>query len=121
MFQKIRILSRKSTLSKIQAETVGKTISNLYPNLKIDYDFIKTKADKNLNLNISQPNINDIGIFTNEVSKKISSGKFDLGIHSWKDYPIVENKNSNITATIFREDMRDISVSYTHLTLPTKA
>ena len=91
MFQKIRILSRKSTLSKIQAETVGKTISNLYPNLKIDYDFI-----------------NDIGIFTNEVSKKISSGKFDLGIHSWKDYPIVENKNSNITATIFREDMRDI-------------
>tara|TARA_A100001011_G_scaffold121170_1_gene127937 strand:+ start:24954 stop:26453 length:1500 start_codon:yes stop_codon:yes gene_type:complete len=108
MFQKIRILSRKSTLSKIQAETVGKTISNLYPNLKIDYDFIKTKADKNLNLNISQPNINDIGIFTNEVSKKISSGKFDLGIHSWKDYPIVENKNSNITATIFREDMRDI-------------
>ena len=108
MFQKIKILSRKSTLSKIQAKTVGQKILSIYPNIKIDFHYIKSKADKDLNLNISQPNINGVGLFTNEVSKKISSGEFDLGIHSWKDYPIIDNESTNIRATIFREDMRDI-------------
>lgn len=108
MFQKIKILSRKSTLSKIQAKTVGQKILSIYPNIKIDFHYIKSKADKDLNLNISQPNINGVGLFTNEVSKKISTGEFDLGIHSWKDYPIIDNESTNIRATIFREDMRDI-------------
>ena len=50
----------------------------------------------------------EIGVFTNDIRNELIQKNADLAVHSWKDYPIVDNQNSQIYATLKRGDIRDI-------------
>ena len=108
MKENITIISRRSTLAKIQAKLVGKTIKSKYPEIKIEYSWIKTVGDINQKLDIS--NGSSMGFFTSDISKKVISSVNIIAVHSWKDYPILDNGYSNIYATIDRADMRDVLI-----------
>ena len=80
----ISIASRASSLATIQAKMVGDRIKEILPYLSIRYHTIKTNADLNVNINISDPS--EIGIF-NKDSTRVIDGECDLAVHS-KDLPI---------------------------------
>ena len=102
----IKIISRKSDLAIIQAELVGKAISNSYPELNIDYIYKDTKGDIDLSTPLSK--LPEIGVFTTDLRESLINNDADLAVHSWKDLPISLEKGTSVIATLPRADMRDI-------------
>ena len=113
MKEHIKIISRRSTLAKIQAKLVGNTLKSKYPDIKIEYSWIKTIGDIDQKLDISSGS--SMGLFTSDISEKVMTSDNNIAVHSWKDYPIVENGYSNIYATIDRADMRDVLILKNYL------
>ena len=106
MVNQIKILTRQSTLAKIQGKIVGDKIYAAFPQIKIKYYTSKTIGDINQNLDIKSSETR--GLFTSDISKNITNGLYDIAVHSWKDYPILNKSNSDIVGTVLREDSRDI-------------
>jgi hydroxymethylbilane synthase len=104
----INIISRSSILAKIQANMVGETIKNSHPNINIEYITSKTSGDLDQNLDISGGTT--VGVFTSDISKKVEESDNSIAVHSWKDFPIVENNTTGIYGTLKRADMRDILI-----------
>jgi len=50
----VNIISRASTLAKIQAKMVGNAISQQHPQISLNYISTKTSGDVNQNLDISK-------------------------------------------------------------------
>ena len=106
MNKTINIISRASALAKIQAKMVGSAISKKHPQISLNYISTKTSGDVNQNLNISKSPT--MGVFTSDISDQVTNKKDSIAVHSWKDFPIEENKKTNIYGTLKRADMRDI-------------
>ena len=106
--QKIKIVSRASSLAKIQAKIVGRQLENCHPNLKIEYHTATTNADRNMQINIAKSD--SVGLFTKDISDKIINKKYDIAIHSWKDVPVEPSNKTEIIGTVNRGDMRDILI-----------
>lgn len=106
MLKQLKILTRESTLAKIQGKIVGKKIHLAFPQIKIKYYTSKTVGDINQNLDLKSSETR--GLFTGDISKHIANGLYDIAVHSWKDYPILNKSNSGIVGTVLREDSRDI-------------
>ena len=102
----IRIISRKSVLAKIQAKMVGAAFRRKFPDYDIEYKSLETKGDFDQKLKLDDGS--NIGIFTSDISDEVLMSKNNIAVHSWKDYPIFDNKDSKIYATLKRGDMRDI-------------
>jgi len=102
----LNIISRSSTLAKIQAHMVGSAISQKYPQISLNYISTKTSGDVNQNLDIS--NSSTMGVFTSDISDQVVNEKDSIAVHSWKDFPIEDNKKTNIYGTLKRADMRDM-------------
>ena len=113
MKKTINIISRASTLAKIQAQMVGKTIVQKYPQISLNYISTKTSGDVNQNLDISKSPT--MGVFTSDISDQVINKKDSIAVHSWKDFPIEENKKTNIYGTLKRADMRDMLFLKTEL------
>ena len=92
---------------------VGRTIMEKYPQLSINYISTKTSGDVNQNLDISNSSI--MGVFTSDISDQVVSREDSIAVHSWKDFPIEENKKTNIYGTLKRADMRDMLFLKTEL------
>ena len=73
---------------------VGESIKNSYPNIHIEYITSKTSGDLDQNLDISRGTT--LGVFTSDISKKIEESDNSIAVHSWKDFPIVENNTTDI-------------------------
>ena len=108
MKKSINIISRSSILAKIQANIVGEAIKNSHPNINIEYITSKTSGDLDQNLNISGGTT--VGVFTSDISKKVEESDNSIAVHSWKDFPIVENNATGIYGTLERADMRDMLI-----------
>ena len=106
MKKTLNIISRSSTLAKIQAHMVGSTISQKYPQISLNYISTKTSGDVNQDLDIS--NSSTMGVFTSDISNQVVNEKDSIAVHSWKDFPIEDNKKTNIYGTLKRADMRDM-------------
>jgi len=104
----INIISRSSILAKIQANMVGESIKNSHPDIHIEYITSKTSGDLDQNLDISRGTT--LGVFTSDISKKVEESDNSIAVHSWKDFPIVENNATGIYGTLKRADMRDILI-----------
>ena len=85
---------------------VGSAISQKYPQISLNYISTKTSGDVNQNLDIS--NSSTMGIFTSDISDQVVNEKDSIAVHSWKDFPIEDNKKTNIYGTLKRADMRDM-------------
>ena len=113
MKKNINIISRASTLAKIQAQMVGRAILQKYPEISLNYISTKTSGDINQNLDVSKSPT--MGVFTSDISSQVVSEKESIAVHSWKDFPIEDNKKTNIYGTLKRADMRDMLFLKTEL------
>ena len=113
MNKTINIISRSSTLAKIQAQMVGSAISNKHPQISLNYISTKTSGDVDQNLDISKSST--MGVFTSYISDQVVNEEDSIAVHSWKDFPIENNKKTNIYGTLKRADMRDMIFLKTEL------
>ena len=104
----IKIVSRGSTLARVQAEEVGNALRSVHPDLSIEYHTSNAVADIDLNMDITKPE--NIGVFTRDISNRVIDGDFDIAIHSWKDLPVEPSSGTEIIGTLERGDMRDIMI-----------
>ncbi|PRP75009.1 hydroxymethylbilane synthase [Planoprotostelium fungivorum] len=81
----LRMGSRGSKLALTQTENVRDLILNIYPQIKIEIQVIKTKGDKILDVALSK--IGDKGLFTKELEVALMEDTIDLAVHSLKDMP----------------------------------
>ena len=102
----IKIVSRSSALATIQARMVGNSLVSKNPNINVKYYTHSSIGDNDQSLDIKSANT--VGVFTNTLSKLIIKSKYDIAVHSWKDYPVDSNKDASIFGTLARADMRDI-------------
>lgn len=103
---KIRIGSRKSDLAQIQSRLVAAALKSVQPDLEPRFVFKDVGVD--LNLNLSLVDAESKGLFTKDLTQDLIQGKVDLLVHSWKDLPTLANSQTEIAATLEREDPRDI-------------
>ena len=85
---------------------VGSAVSQKYPQISLNYISTKTSGDANQNLDIS--NSSTMGVFTSDISDQVVNEKDSIAVHSWKDFPIEDNKKTNIYGTLKRADIRDM-------------
>ena len=76
---------------------VGSTISQKYPQISLNYISTKTSGDVNQDLDIS--NSSTMGVFTSDISDQVLNEKDTIAVHSWKDFPIEDNKKTNTEYT----------------------
>lgn len=103
---KVKIASRKSDLARIQSYLVGEALLKKNPGLEIEYIFRQSFGDQNLDVALTQSQSK--GLFTEDFYEGLSSGEFDMVVHSWKDLPTEDRPNTAVVATLPREDMRDL-------------
>lgn len=103
---KIKLAARKSDLARIQAFSVGEALKKHHQDLEIEYLFRSSLGD----INLTDPlwKMPDKGVFTNDFYHDLVANKVDLVVHSWKDLPIEERKETLIAATLPRADARDL-------------
>ena len=100
MLSHIKIITRQSLLARIQGQSVGDEIKTLFPETEISYHTSKSVGDINQNLDLKSSESR--GVFTSNISEHIISRKYDIAVHSWKDYPIQGTQYSDIVGTLSR-------------------
>lgn len=108
----IKIVSRRSDLARLQAYEVGHALQNVAPHVEVEYIFKASAGD--LNLDIPLTAFGQKGAFTQDISEDLRSGHYDLAVHSWKDLPIEISPDTEIVATLPREDVRDVLLVNKH-------
>ena len=106
MLSHIKIITRQSLLARIQGQSVGDEIKTLFLKLKSHITLQNRVGDINQNLDLKSSESR--GVFTSNISEHIISRKYDIAVHSWKDYPIQGTQYSDIVGTLSRKDSRDI-------------
>jgi hydroxymethylbilane synthase len=115
MKRTIRIGTRGSQLALYQAEKVKSTIQQIFPDLQVELEIIKTKGDKILDVALSK--IGDKGLFTKEIENALMDGTVDLAVHSLKDLPTTLPEGLKLGAVLERGEFRDALASVTGKTL----
>jgi len=115
MKRTIRIGTRGSQLALYQAEKVKATIQQIFPDLQVELEIIKTKGDKILDVALSK--IGDKGLFTKEIENALIDRTVDLAVHSLKDLPTTLPDGLKLGAVLERGEFRDAMASVTGKTL----
>ncbi len=102
----IRIGARASTLSKLQAISVGQALLAKNRKIKIDYFFKETQGDKNLDTPLVE--LSGQGVFTKELESELENKHIDVIVHSWKDLDLEPRPNSTVFSVLPRADQRDL-------------
>ena len=106
---KLTIGSRGSKLALWQANAIRDMILEVYPDLEIQINIIKTQGD----LNLDKP-LQEIGgktVFTTELETALDNHQIDLAIHSLKDLPSTLPDDLIYFGSPHREDIRDVFIS----------
>lgn len=109
MKKHIKIGTRGSQLALYQANKVKTTLENIFPELIVELEIIKTKGDKILDVALSK--IGDKGLFTKEIENALIDGSVDLAVHSLKDLPTKLPEGLTLGAVLERGEFRDALVS----------
>jgi len=109
MKRNITIGTRGSQLALYQARKVKATLENLFPELTVELEIIKTKGDKILDVALSK--IGDKGLFTKEIENALIDGSADIAVHSLKDLPTALPEGLKLGAVLKRGEFRDALVS----------
>lgn len=109
MKNKVVIGTRGSKLALWQANWVKERLTEVYPELKIEIEKIKTTGDKILDAPLAK--IGGKGLFVKEIEEALLSKRVDLAVHSMKDVPTEIPAGLHISAICKREDPRDAFLS----------
>ena len=104
----LTIISRKSTLAKLQAKEVSEVIKRKYPEIKIIFKAKDTLGDIDLTTPLHK--MPEMGVFTSDIREELLTEKVDIAVHSWKDLPVDLEEGTEIAATIKRADQRDVLI-----------
>lgn len=115
MKKSIIIGTRGSQLALYQAKLVKATLENIFPDLQVELNIIKTKGDKILDVALSK--IGDKGLFTKEIENALLDGTADIAVHSLKDLPTKLPEGLKLGAVMERGEFRDALVSVKGLKL----
>ncbi len=102
----LRVAARKSDLARLQAYEVGRAIERAHADVQVEYQFSTSLGD--LNLHDPLWKMPEKGVFTADLTEKLTRGECDLVVHSWKDLPTEPNPKTEIAATLKRADVRDV-------------
>lgn len=107
----IIIATRGSALALAQTHMVLAQCRAAFPELKFDYQVIKTTGDKLQTASMSKtdPSLPK-GLFTKELEVALLNGQADLAVHSLKDLPTELPAGLMLGATPPREDVRDVLI-----------
>ena len=104
----LTIISRKSSLARLQAIEVSEVIKKKYPEIKIIFKTKDTSGDIDLTTPLHK--MPEMGVFTSDIREELLTGKADIAVHSWKDLPVDLEEGTEIAATINRADPRDVLI-----------
>lgn len=107
--ERIVIGSRRSPLSRVQAERVGRRIREAWPEVRVEYAALTSRGDRLLDRPL--PEVGGKGLFTEELERALLAGEIDLAVHSLKDLPTWGTDGLALLAVPEREDPRDVLVS----------
>ena len=102
----MKIISRKSTLARIQARLVADKINEKVEDFNFELITKETSGDIDLTTPLHQ--MPDAGVFTNDIREELLNFNADIAVHSWKDLPVEMLEGTEIFSTIEREDPRDL-------------
>ncbi len=102
----LRIASRKSDLARIQVYQVARALKKVDRSIEFKFQFSQSLGDKNLNDPLWQ--MPEKGVFTRDLQQNLIDEDCDLVVHSWKDLPIEGFDQTEVVATLEREDSRDL-------------
>ena len=106
--ERLTIISRKSTLAKLQAQEVSGVIKKKFPDIKISFKTKDTSGDIDLNTPLHK--MPEMGVFTRDIREELLNESADIAVHSWKDLPVELEDGTEIGATIDRADLRDVLI-----------
>ncbi|MCS7203865.1 MAG: hydroxymethylbilane synthase [Thermodesulfovibrio sp.] len=109
MRNKVVIGTRGSKLALWQANWVRDRLIQLYPELKVEIEKIKTTGDKILDTPLTK--IGGKGLFVKEIEEALISKRVDIAVHSMKDVPAEIPSGLHISAICKREDPKDAFLS----------
>ncbi|MEO8017526.1 MAG: hypothetical protein ABI769_06915 [Pseudomonadota bacterium] len=98
--------ARASVLAQVQARLVGDALLARYPDLKVEYSFLTSPADRELDTPL--PELLRRGGFTGDLGVALRANAIDIAVHLWKDLPFATNPATHIAATLPRADTRDL-------------
>jgi hydroxymethylbilane synthase len=107
--------TRGSKLSQAQTRQILKEIKAVLPQLDFKIKVIKTLGDKETSKALFT--LDQKGIFEKEIDMAIEKGEADLAVHSLKDVPILESKETTIAAIPKRNSPNDVLISKGNLPL----
>ena len=105
----IRIGTRRSKLSRWQANHVAELIRRRHADVRIEIRDYRTRSD----LNPSAPlrEISGTGLFTDALEAALQARDIDCAVHSLKDLPVDMTGNLALAAVPERGDHRDALIS----------
>ena len=98
--------ARASVLARVQAREVGEALRARHPGLQIDYRFLTSPADRELDTPLAE--LLKRGGFTGDLGVALRAGSIDMAVHLWKDLPFSSHPQTQIAATLPRSDARDL-------------
>src|SRR3990170_2758920 len=111
----LTIGSRGSKLAVIQAKMVEASLRRAFPGLEVSFKTVTTTGDRDRNRSLDE--VGGQGVFVKELEQALTSGEIDLAVHSLKDVPTELGTGLKLSATLPREDPRDVLVSRSGLKL----
>ena len=111
----LTIGSRGSKLAVIQAKMVETSLRRAFPGLVVSFKTVTTTGDRDRNRSLDE--VGGQGVFVKELEQALTSGEIDLAVHSLKDVPTELGTGLKLSATLPREDPRDVLVSRSGLKL----
>ena len=104
----LTIISRKSTLARLQAIEVAEVIKEKFPKTKIIFKTKDTSGDTNLTTPLHK--MPEMGVFTSDIREELLTENADIAVHSWKDLPVDLEEGTEVGATVKRADSRDVLI-----------
>jgi hydroxymethylbilane synthase len=106
---KIVIGTRGSQLALWQANWIKSQLEELYPQLRIELNKIKTTGDKILDVPLAK--VGGKGLFVKEIEEALLRKEADIAVHSMKDVPTDFPEGLHLAVITKREDPRDAFIS----------
>lgn len=103
------IATRGSQLALWQANWVKSMLNAFYPDIKVEFNIIKTTGDKITDVPLAK--VGGKGLFVKEIEEALLRGEAHIAVHSMKDVPSVLPDGLHLPVILQREEPFDAFVS----------
>lgn len=109
--KRVVIGSRGSQLALTQTRSIIQALKELYSDLEVELQIIKTSGDRITNTPLSRFTGESKGLFVKEIEEALLDEQVDLAVHSLKDLPSSLPTGLSLVAFPRREDPRDAFIA----------